>query len=852
MKKQNLKIRKSLLIFIPFILLFVVTSCIDVAVGVSVKEMGQEGLLEPVEEADVCIVVKGAGDSGAMDVCDEELYPGREQKVTDALGKVNFTLISSTNYWLTVKKDGYEIETSGFAAGVGMSIEEILEKMNCVDNDEDGYFAISEDCLSGDDCDDANPNINPGADEICNDGIDDNCDGEDEECCENGDQDLDEECGEPGFEECVEGEMCHRCKCFSDTCIDEDQDEYFFMAEDCPGGIDCDDSNPLVYPGAPEILDGLDNNCDSITDDTDGDGIMDDGDGSGIVGDAFCTEERTTSCDDNCPLEHNPDQIDVDMDGKGIACDDAIEFSPEVSQPIQDLIAEAVTKCPQECTIKLIKDPDTGADTFNITDSIVIEDIEDKTITLTSEEGVTILNTREGTDYYSMIEVDTCCVDGATVNLIGLKIDGNKDEHQNSRGINVYGYNDEDIFIDNNEIINNHLIDDYWGGAGIYASSNNSNIYILNNKINGNVSTTGGGALSFYAYYGGENLVSNNTFSENSASRGGGVYIENRRAHLSIENNTVLNNFSSSGGGIYVEGITHSKTDIINNDINANESENVGGGIYAKSRSEEDILILNNRIHDNNSINGGAINAYQYAYQPESEEGSIFILSNKIYNNSADDEGGGIRIMASTDYIVGSFFIANNIIHENSALNGGGVYERSGFSEIINNTINNNVAVNSGGGIYLMEDNTAIINNLITNSTNNGIRLHESCTGEGLTIYNNGFKNNTGSWPQFEDADFTYGASCYSAAQMVDQLLGLEIDNNLSCEPYYENPADVDSLHISEGANDCINKGYTDLWDEPTDAFYLPDEIERVDIEGETRVIYDRVDLGAYEFEYSK
>ncbi len=32
------------------------------------------------------------------------------------------------------------------------------------------------------------------------------------------------------------------------------------------GGSDCNDSNPFIYPGAYEICDGLDNNCDGVLD----------------------------------------------------------------------------------------------------------------------------------------------------------------------------------------------------------------------------------------------------------------------------------------------------------------------------------------------------------------------------------------------------------------------------------------------------------------------------------------------------------------------------------------------------------------------------------------------------------
>jgi len=57
------------------------------------------------------------------------------------------------------------------------------EDPECVDSDGDGYYVYDENyCSEGDDCDDTDASINPGATEICGNGIDENCDGSDASC----------------------------------------------------------------------------------------------------------------------------------------------------------------------------------------------------------------------------------------------------------------------------------------------------------------------------------------------------------------------------------------------------------------------------------------------------------------------------------------------------------------------------------------------------------------------------------------------------------------------------------------------------------------------------------------------
>ncbi len=152
------------------------------------------------------------------------------------------------------------------------------------------------------DCDDDDAAINPAAEELCN-GLDDDCNGRADFVTDAGDLE------------------------------DDDRDG---VADAACGGSDCDDTNPTAYPGAPEIEDGRDNNCDGSVDEgcEDGDWFLDaDGDGYG-TGDAMAScvpidarASRAGDCDDTNP-DANPGAEEA-CNGFDDNCDGRVDERPD-------------------------------------------------------------------------------------------------------------------------------------------------------------------------------------------------------------------------------------------------------------------------------------------------------------------------------------------------------------------------------------------------------------------------------------------------------------------------------------------------------------------------------------------
>lgn len=165
---------------------------------------------------------------------------------------------------------------------------------------------------------------------------------------------------------------CERTEKEEDPLVEADADGDGFSVDDG----DCDDGNANVFPNAPEVCNGIDDDCDNQVDNNPTDGQIwytdADSDGFGVAeGDVFCTQPAGTSdisgdcddsdatltnadadgdgystCDGDCNDNDASDMVDADGDGYSICagdCDDTYD------QDMFDYDEDGYTMCDGDC-----------------------------------------------------------------------------------------------------------------------------------------------------------------------------------------------------------------------------------------------------------------------------------------------------------------------------------------------------------------------------------------------------------------------------------------------------------------------------------------------------------------------
>jgi predicted outer membrane repeat protein len=362
------------------------------------------------------------------------------------------------------------------------------------------------------DCNDLDPHSNPDATEIC-DGIDNNCDGIVDEDVQNTfyiDQD--------GDGHGSQGSTTGACLPPEGYAVDSD---------------DCDDTEPAAWTGAPEICDGIDNDCNGQVDedlpltpqwtDADGDGYGDPaspvlacGPGAGIV-------ENALDCDDADPAV-SPDAIDQPGNGDDEDCDGYIdEYGvPDSYATVDDALAAA----PDGAVVQL------DAGTF-----VTTVDLSGRDITFAGEGC-------ERTLLYGDGKGSTVTMDGGLITQ--MSIAGGFAEF--GGGLLIRG----DVEAAAVCVLGNNA-SDRGGGIGV-----ESGTLILRGATLSDNSAYDGGAI--FVDWNASIIIEGSRFYDNSATDDGGA-LNAQGAHVEIYSSLFVGNTAGDeGGGVSLQVYSDSAT----------------------------------------------------------------------------------------------------------------------------------------------------------------------------------------------------------------------------------------------------------------------------------------------------
>ncbi|MBI4599197.1 putative metal-binding motif-containing protein [Candidatus Uhrbacteria bacterium] len=301
----------------------------------------EDGFGDPdAETTEACRAPEGYVDNaGDCEDADAATYPGAPEQcdgIDNDCDEVVDNDVTTSRWYMDADGDGY---------GTGEGVEDCLQPAGTV--------------LRSGDCNDGNPAVNPGVTEVCNE-ADDDCDGAADDGIQKTqyyrDADVDgygaadgsiQACSQPdGYvghnADCDDSrsnvhpgapEECDGLDNDCDTQFDEGVKTNYFEDVDGDGygdagkgiqactqpdgyvanSLDCDDTRSTVHPGAVEVCNGIDDDCDGVADDglkviyhedLDGDGF-----GNAAVSTQACAQPSgyvldNSDCDDSDDQTH--------------------------------------------------------------------------------------------------------------------------------------------------------------------------------------------------------------------------------------------------------------------------------------------------------------------------------------------------------------------------------------------------------------------------------------------------------------------------------------------------------------------------------------------------------------------
>jgi len=297
-----------------------------------------------------------------------------------------------------------------------------------------------------------------------------------------------------------------------------------------------------------------------------------------------------------------------------------------------------------------------------------------------------------------------------------------------------------------------------------------------------------------------------------------------------------------SGGGMYLnssDGIIDSCSFI------SNSTPNFGGGVYLDGTY--DMHFTNCDFIQNSATKiGGGMHAHNHLGNTDAPLELYNCLFKENYSGGV---GGGLSSSSDQIDLVKCSFIANT-----SVSSGGGMYFNEEVPDIVNCTFIGNISGEEGGGCYMIGDNIVNITNCVfsDNQALSGSALYQYWIAK-LYSVNNIFWNTNVPYDDLihvfasNTKDYIRFYTNYSDIQGGENSIVLQgyyakrywQEGNIIQYPEFLDPENGDySLNWN---SPCIEAGRPD-----TTGLHLPE----TDLNGNPRIVNDRIDMGAFEFQY--
>ena len=535
--------------------------------------------------------------------------------------------------------------------------------------------------------------------------------------------------------------------------IDNDGDGY---AE----GLDCDDSDPAVNPGADEVCDGADNDCDGLTDDED-DSVdytgattyYPDGDGDGyggLTGAPACTPPAGTTVDtgdcNDADAAINPfaqevcDELDTDEDCDGLidGDDDSVDLSGSGATYYADVDGDTygdassgtlLCEWPKGWVMDSTDCDDADGAVYPGAPELCNDADDDCNPSVTESDTAEL----GGVVYTDLQDALDAAADGDTITLCDGTFIGAFTVPDN---VSLYGFK---------------------GAADTILETDGSGDPIL--TLEGAVSVTDltfrngsaitGGAIDGYTNTPvGDVSIDACTFDSNVAVYGGAVIVEPDNA-LSVVDSTFTANFAAgtssgdyvgSGGAIYAGAVD------IQGSIFSDNSTLYGGALFLSGGTStiDAASSFSDNLAGTYTKEEGGLGGALFA----NEADVVMDSGVDISGNTAYFSGGGLYCLDCTAEggtfdaneatwgggvnVSGDSTVSGATMTDNSAAYGGGMYANGGGTDTIalsDLTFETNTASSDGGGLFLYE----LPDGTVSSSTFDGNEATQY--GGGLSAY---------------------------------------------------------------------------------------------------------------------